>query len=397
MNGTSEQKSPQKIAFLFDERLSHDRKLNFARSISLLKAHFFIDFLPSAITEQELVTHLEENKYALVLLPWYKYISWKKIETHFGALRLQGSTVAGYFAEAVLPMDLSAVPPFHRFLFLDFYRFDQTELEMILSILTHHEQATGFNGVSVRNTQLYHAEWFDQDQHSTACVDAILKIPLIAGGSWANRAIPLRFFLTSLWSLCFAARRSFPSADAVANVEIIEVKKRLLIKIVFENSELTLSKMLVDLWPTGEHSNHNVNEMVRYADFVRVHHFPESHHLEITAMFTPSAPSLHHMPEVRGFWIEPLKKRYLNTSGSLDLKRIPISPNHYNLTSESLQRVIEQMRGIVSHMHPKQALNKATLDSQMANLRYLVEEVERRIPASTEKRVEKRAEKKKVA
>jgi len=378
--------APLKVAFIFDDRLSHDRKTIFARTATVLKSRFSMELLPTQMTEDQLIAHLEKNDYGLILLPWYKYLAWKKLDSFFGALRLQGPTVAGYFADAVLPFEFSGTPNLHRFLFLDFYRFEPSEIEMMLSALVHPEKRSGFNGIFGKSgTAAYFADWYDSDHGSTRCVDAVLKTPLLQSGTWSSRLFGLRFYLTALWSLCYQEKHSFPDATPTAQLEMTEINKCLAIKLVFESSDLTLKQMMDYLWPSGHHQNQAVNELVRHADFLRIHHFPESHQLEITGFFSQSAPAIRHPGEVRGFWIEPLKKRFLKSAeDEVFLKRIPIQARSGS-THDHLQAITEGLRQLLIQFAQATPDEKAALENQISNLRFLIHEVE------------KVAEKKKIA
>jgi hypothetical protein len=371
-----------KVAFIFDDRLPHDRKTIFARTATILKSRFSMDILPIQMTEDELIAHLQKQDYGLILLPWYKYVAWKKLESFFGSLRMQGPTVAGYFADAVLPFEFSGVPNYHRFLFLDFYRLEQSEIELLMSALVHTEKRSGFTGIFGKNNTVYYADWFDNDQSSTRCLDAVLKTPLLQNGTWANRSSELRFYMTALWSLCFQEKHSFPDATPCAQLELAEINKRLAIKLIFESSDLTLKQMMEYVWPSGSHQNRAVNELIRHSDFLRIHHFPESHHIEITAFFSPNAPSTRHPGEVRGFWIEPLKKKFLKSAeDEVFMKRIPIMHTQSEHMTEHLQAIIENFRQLLIQLGQSTSPeDRAAVESQIANIRFLLQEVEKRLP-----------------
>ena len=386
----TEKKPEGKIAFIFDDRLQHDRKAIFTRSVSILKGRFPLDVLPSSLGEDEVLAALQTTQYSLILLPWYKYLQWKKVESFFGTLRMQGPTVAGYFADAILPFEFMGSPNFHRAILLDFYRLEQAEIEMLLMALLHEDRRTGFHGIQSKNTTLYHGDWRNADAISTQCIDAAMKIPLLHNGTWASRSMSLRFYLTALWSICFQNQKSKIDHSACAQLEIGEFNKRLAIKLNFTSTDLTLKNMIEYLWPSNTHENLAVHELVRFSDFLRVHHFPESHQIEITAYFSSSAPSLRYPGEVRGFWIEPLKKKYMNAMEEDGVKRIPIQNGRSEKVSENLHSSIEALRQVLIQTHSQINTipheNKVFIESQVSNLRFLITELEKRI-----------SEKKKVA
>jgi hypothetical protein len=379
--------SNPKIAFIYDDRLSHDRKTVFTRTMTILKSKLNMEVLPSTLSEAEVIEHFTHHSYSLILLPWYKYLAWKKIESHFGALRMQGPTVVGYFADAILPFEFSKMPNFNRMILLDFYRLDQTEIEMMIHSLSREERKSGLSAFVDKNTQIFHSSWYNHDHASTRCVDSAMSIPLLKSAQWSGRMPALRIYLTALWTLCFRERHSMQSTESCAELEISEVNKRLAIKLVFESRELTLKHTMDHLWPAdAQNKDGSVRELVRNSDFLRVSHFPESHLVEMTAFFTPDAPSKHYPGEVRGFWVEPLKNKFLKIDEDLPGKRIPIHQAKRGLMSEQLHEVLEQLRSIHNQLSPSNFEERALLEHQVSHIRFLVQEIEKKV-----------AEKKKVA
>lgn len=368
------------IAFIPDERLPMDRKTMFARLISVLKPKFNIEVLSSKMTEEEFIAAIKGGNYSVILVPWYKYLSWKKLEHHFGALRLQGPTVAGYFSDAVLPFEFSNIPNYHRMLLLDFYRFDQFEIEMILGALVHQNTKSGFAGIIPKNSPIYYAEWFDHDAQNTRCIDAVMQSPLLKSNHLAPRVTSIRFFLNALWSICFQNRYSTPSATPCALIEVGEFNRRLAIKLVFENSDFTLKNTIESIWPNEHHKNPALYEMIRHCDFLRIHHFPESHHIELTAFFVPTAPSQEHPAEVRGFWIEPQKTKYLkNTEEEQYYKRVAIQALRQDAVRNQLHEVLEQLRAVHVQLGSITNDERVVMEHQITNIKFLVHEIEKKV------------------
>jgi hypothetical protein len=376
-----------KIAFIYDDRLSHDRKTVFTRTMTILKSKLNMEIIPASLSETEVIEHFTNNTYALILMPWYKYLSWKKIESHFGALRMQGPTVAGYFADAILPFEFSKMPNFNRLILLDFYRFDQVEIELMIQALSQENKKSGLTAFVDRNTQIFHTSWFNQDHSTTRCVDAAMSIPLLKSTQWSSRTPALRIYLTALWTLCFRERHSLQSTEPCAELEITEVNKRLAVKLVFESHELTLKHTMDHLWPSeSQEKDGTVRELVKHSDFMRVAHFPESHHVEITAFFTPEAPSQHYPSEVRGFWVEPFKNKFLKPAEDAPGKRIPIHQAKRELLTEQIHEVLEALRSIHHQLSSTSMEERSLLEHQVSHIRFLVHEIEKKV-----------AEKKKVA
>lgn len=376
-----------RIAFIHDDRLSHDRKTVFTRTMTILKSKTNMDILSSTLGENEVVDILEKQNYSLILLPWYKYLAWKKIESHFGALRMQGPTVAGYFADAILPFEFTKIPNFNRMLLLDFYRMDQAEIEIMVKALATEGGKSGIAMFLEKNTQLFHTQWYSQDHASTRCIDAAMSIPLFKSSQWSGRTAAIRIYLTALWTICFKERRSLQSTESCAELEISEVNRRLLVRLVFESHELTLKYAMEHVWPSeSQERDNNVRELIKHADFMRFHHFPESHQVEVLAFFTSEAPSLHYPGEVRGFWIEPLKQRFLKQTEHPAAKRIPIHQAKREVLTEQVHDVLESLRSIHHQLSSTPFEERALLEHQISHIRFLIHEIEKKV-----------AEKKKIA
>ncbi len=372
--------SVPKIAFIFDDRLSHDRKVVFSRVITILKAKFNFEILPTTLTEKDLLDHLKTREYSMVLLPWHKYLSWKKVESHFGSLRMQGPAVAGYFADSVLPFEIAQIPPFNRLLLLDFYRLDQFEIEMILGALSQADKKSGFAGIFPKNTPIYFADWFDHDGTNTRCIDAAMGSTLLASSQWSSRSESIRHAFTSLWSLCFMDHRSFQTHTPRAFLEMGEHQKRLAVKLVFESTELTLKNVMEYLWPNADHRNPSFTELTKHCDFLRVQFFPEQHLLEMTLFFLPEAPVLRYPGEIRGFWVEPLKIKFLKSAEEEQFtKRIAVARTTGAKVNDQLQEVLERLRALHAQIKPPGAEERVVLDQHLSNILFLVGEIEKKV------------------
>lgn len=369
-----------RVAFVMDDRLPHDRKTVFARTVTMMKSKFSLDVFSSNISEDELLNELKKHHYGLVILPWYHYVSWKKVEAHFGSLRMQGSTVAGYFADAILPFEFSNHPNYHRFILLDFYRFDQTEIEWVMQSLIAAQRRSGFSGLFARNTAVYYAEWYDDDATPTRSIDTLMKHPLLQNATWGHRLLNIRLYMTALWSLCYEKRHSMPSKGAAATLEIAEVNRRLVIKLLFESADLTLHSMMEQLWPNSPNPNATLRELTRNSDYLRIHQFPESQQVEVTAFFTPGAPSIQYPNELRGWWIEPLVKKYVKTAeDEMFVKRVPISAHGAEAVGEQLQQIVETLRTTLMQVTTLSPEERAAHEQRFNNIKFLVQEMDKKM------------------
>ncbi len=289
------------IAFIFDDRLPHDRKLQFHRTVTLLKGKFDITVLPTHFTEENLIEHLEHHTYSLILMPWYKYLSWKKVDSFFGALKMERTIVTGYFADPVLAFEFGSMPTFYRHILLDFHRFEMHDIELMIQSLIHPKERTGFAALTKTST-VFNTQWTDKDTRSTHCIDEILALPLFQDHPWKSRMPNFRFFLTGLWTYVVPEN---------AEIEVVEYQKKMVIKALFKNPAYTLKQSMNWMWPNHVPTHPSIKEMHTHSDFIRFHHYPESQQIELTAFFLQENPSAAYPNEVRGFWIEPMQLKNL--------------------------------------------------------------------------------------
>lgn len=367
-----------------DDRLSHDRKTVFHRTVQQLKSKFGIEVFSSSITEDALLQELEKSKYGLVLLPWYHYLQWKRVEAFFGTYRLQGTTVAGYFADALLPFEFSTIPNYQRFILLDFYRWESADIEWILRSLLTTRTHSGLAGLCTRTTPVYVDEWFDDAASAPRSIENCLKLPIVQNTTFGPRTSSIRLYLTSLWSMCFEGRHALPSQTPAATFEVAEIQQKLVIKLLFETSEHTLQRMMGALWPAATGSTASLfsplKEMSRQVDYLRVQQFPESQQVEITGIFFPQAPVLQFPNELRGWWIEPLQKQFAKTTETeVFLKRIPLSASGTHDVRSNLDQSAEALRVALlqlTHLSPEE---RAAFDHRLSNIKFLVQEIDKKV------------------
>ena len=254
------------------------------------------------------------------------------------------------------------MPNYNRIILFDFYRFNPSEIEFLLQSFIVPSHRTGLQAYCTPQTHLYYEDWFESDRDSTQCLDAILSLPIIQSATWQDRTSNIRFYLTALWALCFEVKHSSQKNqfEPCAEFELIEFNKRLAIRLIFESHEFALKKVMDYLWPCNLHDHQVMNELVRHSDFIRVNHFPESHQIEITAFLIPAAPSIHYPNEVRGLWIEPLKKHYLKKNEEQTVaKRVPIqTTNKLQIANWMRSMTVAEMESMI------QALEKSVAEKK---------------------------------
>jgi hypothetical protein len=195
-----------------------------------------------------------------------------------------------------------------------------------------------------------------------------------------HRLGSLRLYMTALWSMCFEGRHAMPSQNPTAILEVAELQQRLVIKLLFDSTEHTLHTMMAAMWPNGTNPHAALKELSRHADFIRIHQFPESQQVEITGFFLPSAPVIQFPTELRGWWIEPLMKKYVKTSeDEIFLKRIPLQqPSTLNI-GENLDHASDTLRTTLLQMANVTHEDRIDFEKRLNNIKFLVQEIDKKM------------------
>ena len=370
-----------RIAFVMDDRLAHVRKAQFTKFISLLRIQCNLEVLSPKDGVQALLKSAGQGEYSLILLPWHLYLDWKQLDSHFGALRLEGVTVAGYFADTLLPFDLNTLPNYHRMILLDFFRMSNSEIVTLISALVYPDQKTGFSGIVPPQNQIYHQEWYEHDRSGTHCLDSVMSLPLLRARRWEDRAGAIRFVLTALWLMCFKGKPRTRELEACATLELAEHDHRIALKFTFQDRNLTLKHLMEHTWPASGKKHPLFQILSEHSDFLRIHQFPENHTLEITLFFTAEAPSMNHPGEVRGIWIEPQKTRYLNVSSEDEgfENRIPVlNAQERNLPDQFLI-LVDQLNALQCRLGESSQEERFIVEHQISHIRRLLSSIEKKL------------------
>lgn len=288
-----------KIGLLFDERLNHDRKRVFHRNMSVLKVKYALEFLPPGLEEDAFIELVKKESLTTVLIPWHFYFAWKK------AANLSTTRVLGYFADPLLHFEFQAIPNYQNFALLDFYRLNMDEVEILFKFLTAASEDTEMVEAFGKTAHYMTKDWFPMDHDNSTCIDQIFDNPILKSPNFSEKLPNLRLYITALWLSCFREKAPLVSSEEpTAKFMLAEFNKRLLIQISYTSPSLTSKEVMMELWPTGEHSSVIFRELALHSDFLKIYHFPKTRKISITGLFLPNQLSMAHSGEVRGFWVE---------------------------------------------------------------------------------------------
>lgn len=315
-----------------DERLPRDRSAVLSRILALLKSKHTIEFLPEKITEDELLALMETETYTVIVLPWYRYFAWTRVEGAFGTLRMSGSTVAGYFADPILPYELPQLPNYHRGIVLDCLRLDMQEISLMLGLLADPSKRAGITHLLGKETPIYRDIWHGFDCAGPGMLDALLNLPFMHRNPWAARRHNIRTCAQLLWSLVYDLgpgkgdlMSTYASEQERGRIEVGSNQEMLALRMVYTAPEKTPKDFLASFWPDMNRGTEAQQILGRQCDFVKVHVFPETNRVEIVLLFLKGAPSKVHPTELRGFWVEPLSERHTEHADPKDSVLITIN------------------------------------------------------------------------
>jgi len=306
------------VAWLMDERLPRDRYAVVHRMVAMLKSKHKIVFLPEKMTEDELLEHIQKTNYSLVVLPWHKYFAWSKIDGAFGTLRMGGSTVAGYFADPILPYELSEVPNFHRGILLDCLRLNQGEVSTLLSMLTDPQLRAGIAFPLGKSATIFRDTWRTFDAAGPGMLDGVLNIPFFHRNPWSQRRHSLRLCANLLWSMIYDVgpgksdlfNTAGDTEEERGSFEVGTNGEMLAMRLIYTAPDKAPKDFLKGFWPDLNRATDIQQVLAKQTDFLKVHVFPETNRVEIALFFLKSAPSRAFPTEIRGFWVEPLSEKY---------------------------------------------------------------------------------------
>lgn len=321
------------IAFVPDDRLSRERLGILNRAVTGLRSWAKVDTFPATITEDELLAKLELGKYQLVLVPWYRYMAWTRVEAFYGLTRTSGPTFAGYFCEALQPYEIGQQAEHLRSLIFDFCYLQTSEIvHLVRTVLTDSTRTGILPHVDAR-TSVYCENWHSRLGQGTRA-DTLLGLPEIEKFAWQKRATALRICLQSFWSLVYDEGPGKSESSPIGGIAErpkayfqVAIDSRCLVMRLFYNMQhWTPKNTLSTFWPNAENPISPAQLLLRYADFVKVHTLIDSNDVEIVVGFYPSAPSEKAFGKVHSLWVEPVTSQSIS-----ELPYLMPSPDHPQL------------------------------------------------------------------
>jgi hypothetical protein len=345
----SESRKPYSVGFYPDPKLSRERGHICLRAVQLLRTIAEVHVFEPDEEEEDVLQQLETAKFDVLILPWYLYLRWSKIEGYFGFTRTQGPTVVGYFGEPIFPHELDLSERW-RIQILDFSRLTTLEGTNVLKSLLRDSTRWGLRPLLLPSTDLYFESWSGNIGMGFR-MDSVLSIPAIQGTPWTKRSNALRMCFSALWSLIYdhgpgRIDMTHPGTNPhpKAYFQLGADAQALGMRLCFKQSSWKAKEVLRQFWPSPSSSPTTPGQILaRYGDLLRVHVDPETNELEVTVMFYPSAPSEQAPSEMHSLWIEPLSSSTRNEAFSEaehgETSGLKPLINHHQLITEAAGKI----------------------------------------------------------
>lgn len=361
-------KQAKTIAFLLDERLSREKSHILMRSAHALRRLARVDILKPGLSEAELIEKISSAPYDLVLVPWYRYLVWKKLDGHFGKNRLEGPTVAGYFADQVLPYELGETQGDRvQCILLDFSNLKSHETTALVGALLEPESRSGLKPLLQTAPKIYYENWIS-GQGLGYRTDVIQSLDDLARHEWKARANAIRYLLGALWGLIY---EEGPGRIDYVNMaeskmprgyfQIASDEMMLLMRLCYTRKGMSYCDLVHQFWPQADKPTHAAQILLKYGDFLRVHPFSDGQTIEVTVGLMKSQPSLQSHAEMHTLWVEPLSKRLLieepfetksHTHRHLEpLPEVPLPPNRVGTLEAQLRAKERQVQDLHEKVH----------------------------------------------
>ncbi len=338
------------IAFIYDQRLSRERTHIVMRAINALRLFANVDLISGNILEDELLEKVKTNRYHLVLAPWYRYISWSKIEGFYGLNRTGGPNFVGYFGDQVLPYELEKVDQ-TRVVLMDLSRLGTSSASDLLKALLQNSTRTGIKPLLQAETPIHCENWLSGNGMGFR-IDTILSLKEVTAGNWLSRSNAIRILYSALWSLIFDEG---PGKAEIGDAGTTKTPKAyfqfaadpqcLTMRLCYKMPSYKPSDTFNQFWPDANRPTASAQLLTRFADMVRVHLDPVTSDMEVVIALFPSAPAEKYPQEIHTLWIEPFSIQDVievpYAQPSAEDSRLRSLVTHHQLISEAAQKINE--------------------------------------------------------
>lgn len=290
------------IAWILDEKLDAEATKSALKMMAALKPIADITTFDGTLSQESIVEALEKTKFQLVMLPWYKYLAWKKVEAFFGLTRTSGPTVAAYTAETLDPKNFPDIPDYPRFYLFDLVRFSPNENLKLITPLLSNETRTGIQPLLKPNSTIHFFNW-DGRERTSLMLEGWFELPEFSG-IYKDRKHAISSAFEGAKDLLFGSSIStsgMPCVHFGMDAETITVRIGVRLATAPNN------QMIQTFWSKSKLPLSPLCTLSRYTDFFRAQWSSTPHQLDLTLVWTNSKPSERNTScQMRATWLEPV-------------------------------------------------------------------------------------------
>lgn len=313
------------ILFVLDERLSRERHHLLMRHVNSLRRLGAVEVLDGSIDEERLIQLIQAHDVKLAFVPWYRYLSWRRLDGHFGPHRTAGPTVAGYFADNMTPADLGPQSDHLRTILFDFTHLHTREIYALVRALFDESLRSGVEPfLKPKTSTIYHESWHFA-QGLGFRLDTVTGLIELTRHDWQPRSSAIRMAMSSLWSLVY---EEGPGKTELANhtesklprahFEVAVDEGVLLLRLCYPRRSWSPRDAANEFWPDASRPSRSSQVLLRHADFTRVHWYADAGWVEVVAGFFPSAVAEKCYGQLHTLWVEPLTEKLFAENPALD-------------------------------------------------------------------------------
>lgn len=290
------------IAWVMDERLDADATKTVSKLHVSLKQTCDVQTIPGTLSQESVVELMEKTKFQLVVLPWYKYLAWKKVEAFYGLTRTSGPTVAAYCVEAIDPKNIPDLPDYPRFYLFDLMKYTVSENTKLIQALIEPKTRAGIKPFLRSTTPIYFYQW-DGKEHTSLMLEGWFELPEFVG-PWKDRRHAIATAIGGVRDFVFStevSKSGNPFVHFACEPELAIVRIGTLLATAPNNQTIH------SFWLKTKSQLAHMSTASRYSDFMRVQWSSSPHQIEITLFFFQSKPSERaQSPHVKATWLEPV-------------------------------------------------------------------------------------------
>lgn len=306
-------KKPLNIVLVMDDRLSRERSHILTRTLNAMRQEFNFELVSGEITEAQVLSRIQQAPVHLLLVPWYRYLAWTRVEALFAQNRGQGPLFAGYIGEPTSAEELGERTERARLALIDFAHPSTPEILAWVNRMADEKLRSGLRPM-LAQPGIVHTENWSAQAGLGLRIDAVLGLPEITRSvDWLKRAPSIRLTLLALWSLIYdegPGKAGSTPGTAKACFQLTADAGTLAFRLCYSMPGWGPKEAVAAFWADPSRPASAARLLQQHADFVRVHLLGDGPDVEVTVGFHASGAS--DPRKLATLWIDPISPRLVS-------------------------------------------------------------------------------------